>query len=211
MTQPNHEKTKMENPSILESRRRLLKGTALTAPVLLTLPKIAAAVNSNEMCIEPVGGGITADEAKNPASYMVQVVRPVAYVQKQGNPANPTIAIVNSVVGTPTPSCDPGNWVDLQTLGDAGAGGKVFTLSSGVSCTGDGSIPAGTTLTAPNGLGTDSYVVVAPAPGDPTSQTLLVEVGATGGVENVGRYVGSTHIASQSCWASAMAGSQLPQ
>lgn len=175
---------------ISDARRRLVKGGVMAAPVLMTLPRISSAQASNQMCVEPKAG-VTESEGVSPAGLgnYVSVLRPAFKI---------TISSADHFVvyGGYTYTDLATACADASEWHDAAAWGTTY-LPQSCSGSGPGAFSDGVNTYPATAVGNYSVIVLVDASGAPVGV-----LGPTGG---------STHIITASCWASAMAGSPLPQ
>lgn len=175
---------------ISDARRRLVKG-GMAAPVLMTLPRISSAQASNQMCVEPKTGGVAEAEGVGPGGLgnYVSVSRPAFKINIAGTDH---IVVYGGYSYTDLASAcgDAMEWHDVAAWGTT-------YIPQSCSGTGPGAFSDGVNTYAATAVGNYSVIV------------LVDETGAPVGV--LGPTGGSTNIITTSCWASAMAGTPLPQ
>lgn len=176
---------------VMSSRRRLLKGTALTAPALLTLPSFSVAALSNQLNTQ-LEQGLTRTQADtilaSPTGPSYLQVQRATYLATptSGSAVNIVNVSVSSMPVCPGDGSDPqtqAKWVDVDTLGDVPSGGKVFTVEAG-DCSG-GLLNVGAQITDQNSMtytvsatsGTTQLLVLLD-PVDPANSA-VVAVGAS--------------------------------
>lgn len=186
-----------------DGRRRVLKGSVFTAPVLLTLPSMAVAQDSSQLqLIEKVS--LTAEEAKSLASSYLAVQRPIFRIENK-NDSSEVLDVVNRDLGTPTPDCAASDaWVDLATLGNRPGGGQVFTATSCVNSP-PGQLAIGEELY--DSVVNKTYKVT----GANGVQSLVIGFDASGTPISIGRAEGTVYLSTESSWASVAPNIMLPQ
>jgi hypothetical protein len=180
-----------------EARRRWVKGSLWTAPVLLTLPRFSSAVESNQHCA--VQTNLNEAQAINPSNYLV-VSRPTYELQG----TNPVVTVVyggpSPVTSTPpteTDWCGSGDWHDITNWGSTytatcNESNNVESFSDGINLPYSAINPGTANVIVHAGtLGNGSTVGIGPASG------VYVFPDANG--------------ATGSCWTSAMPGISPPQ
>ena len=190
---------------VMDGRRRLLKGTAYTAPLLMTLPSVSMAALSNQLnTIGPTP--VDAELAKlDPADplydpNLLQVLRPVYQIKKQGG--TDIIEVVNMELGVPGYDCGADSWVDWATLGD-----RTFSPDG---CDTTGRPDAGAVFTEA-GSG-DLYDLVGFVEDRPLVIGLVQDVpGGAYSAGSVGKSTDPVYLSTASSWNSVGPGTPLPQ
>lgn len=188
---------------VSDARRRLLKGGLLAPPVLLTLPRVSSAQESNAVRTVSTDS-ITVDQAiiNGPTPYLT-VTRNTYAVKKVGT-TDVTTSIVN--VGPfppPPPDCSPSaEWLvtaDSTDNGDSLVQGDFLIAPS--PCSG-GTLSVGALLTT--SFDTSEWEVQSPAPAG--TQTLLVGTDIDGNPQTAGPVSTPTYLAEYSSWCSVQMG-----
>ncbi|MGZ8215964.1 hypothetical protein [Methylomagnum sp.] len=175
---------------VSDARRRLVKGGFMAAPVLLTLPRVSSAQASNQMCVEPKNGLTEAEgvSASGLGNY-VAVARPAFKITISG--VDHIVVYGGYTYTTLATACaDTSGWHDAASW-------TTTYLPQSCSGSGPGAFSDGINTHTATAVGNYSVIVQVDVTGTP-----IGVIGPTGG---------STHIITTSCWASAMAGTSLPQ
>jgi hypothetical protein len=165
---------------VSEARRRWVKGSLWTAPVLLTLPRISSAIASNQQCVEPRTGGLIEADAINPGGTYVTVSRPT-YTLNTGV----TVVYDGFDYSNPMPDpCTTGNWRDTAIWAN------IYTPDV---------CPSPTQFTL---AGVGTYTVTS----GPGTANVIVQVDASGVPQAIGPTGSATYVITASCWTSALPG-----
>jgi hypothetical protein len=167
-----------------------MKGGVMVAPVLMTLPRVSSALTSNQMCVEPKAG-VTESEGVSPNGLgnYVSVLRP-AFKITIGRIDHYVVYGGYTYTNLATACADTSNWHDAASW-------STTYLPQSCSGSGPGAFSDGVNSYTATAAGNYSVIVLVDATGTP-----IGILGPTGS---------STHIIPTSCWASAMAGTPLPQ